>query len=169
MCCWADVLTTVEVLTFVIFCFCSFSWLMQSSVCFVGRLSANTSCLILCVSQEQPIWLQMLTSSTWYSVSLTKVFQYRVVSLTAVCNLTWPCTVDRYWPARGQYYFVYCCRHRLSSISVCNTPQCNMTHQGAARDGTVRLCPFRVTPCLVVPVINAILCFAVIHVHSSTT
>ena len=45
------------------------------------------------------------------------------------------------------------CRRLWSSVVVCNTPWrriCNVTHQGAARDGgSVALRPVRATPCLV--------------------
>ena len=43
------------------------------------------------------------------------------------------------------------CR-RLSSVGVCNTRICNVTHQGAARGGPVVLRPVRATPCS--PIIN---------------
>ena len=62
------------------------------------------------------------------------------------------------------------CR-RLSHVVVCNTPRrciCNVTHQGAARDGgPVVLRPVRATPCYLI-VLDAVVCTATSDMSTGT-
>jgi len=105
--------------------------------------------------QRIHLWLvrPILTCLSWSVASVTVEF-CRLISTSTACWVSiW---VHYYWPA-----YIYCrgasivllsgiCR-RLWSVVVFNTLWrciCNVTHQGAARDGgPVVLHPVRATPC----------------------